>query len=526
MGGSTANELLTGRRGTRAILKKNRNPVTGYKYSFGIHMGIGRGPINEVVAVKVGDKIAWSGSQTESGDITINQPELFGGDKSEGGIVGTLKIMMGELTQKAPDALVKMLGHALPGFRRMATCFYDGQISSNSAYPKAWKLRVRRTTKGWQDDAPWYPEKAMIPLFGDPVTTTKLVPNGIEHTGGGIGGWEPTYLEVITSSTPNINAMNAAHILYECMTNREWGRGLPSTALDNASFTRAADTLFDEGFGLCLRWTRRDSLESFVQSVLDHIGATMYSDRQTSLITLKLIRKDYDATLLPIYDTNSGLLEITENEVSSLGPAVNEVVVEYTDPVSGETRTKNAQNLASLQASRGVFNSTKKSYPGIPTDAMAARIAQRDLRVSAIALRRFTIKMDRSAWKIAPGDVFRIRDVNRGILDMIVRVGRVEDGTLTNGIVTITAVQDVFGLPQAAFTGTQPPSEYKPITQPVLGRHRAFEVPYFMLSGADLADDAGFLGTVAEKPTDVSLGYTLYVKSSEPTSDEYPPSGN
>jgi hypothetical protein len=319
-------------------------------------------------------------------------------------------------------------------------------------------------------------------------------------------------------------------MIYECMTNRDWGRGLPANTLDIGSFTRAADALYEEGFGLCMRWNRRDSIESFVQSVIDHIGAVIYSDRATALITLKLIRKDYDATSLPIYDTNSGLLEITENQVGAMGPAVNEVVVEYTDPISGETRTKNAQNLASLQATRGVFNSTKKSYPGLPTVELASRVAQRDLRLNAVALRRFTITMDRSGWRVSPGDVLRIRDVVRGIRDVIVRVGRVEDGTLTKGTITVTAVQDVFGLPLASFTGNQPPGGSKPVTLPKLGRHRAFEVPYFLLKGAMrpadfdyISDDAGFLGTVVEKPTDLSLGYNLYVKSSAPTPDDLPP---
>lgn len=521
---------------------KGSGPVTGYKYSFGIHMGISRGPVDELVAIKVGDKKAWEGSVTDSSDIFINQPDLFGGDKSEGGIVGTLKVLMGEVTQKAPSALVSMLGHALPGFRRMFTCFYNGQISSNSAYPKAWKFRVRRAAKGWDGEC-WYPEKVMILMHGATQTDTIFVPKRLDHTGGPLGDAiadaynnvnqqyeEETYESQTVTYTPEIKAMNPSHMLYECYTNREWGRGLPASALDIASFTKAADTLFDEGFGLCMRWNRRDSLETFVQSVIDHIGGVVYSDRATALITLKLIRYDYDPRTLPIFDTDSGILAITESEVAAMGPAINEVVVEYTDPVTGETRTKNAQNLASLQASRGVFNSTKKTYQGIPNVDLAARVAQRDLRMNAIALRRFSITMDRNAWKIAPGDVMRIRDTVRGVRDVIVRIGRVEDGTLQGGSITITAVQDVFGLPLSSFTGDQPPGGVKPLTQPKLGRHRAFEVPYFLLKGsmtpADfdyITDDAGFLGTVAEKPTDLSLGYSIYVKPSEPTPDDLPP---
>lgn len=484
---------------------KSKNPTTGYRYFFGIHMGISRGPVDSIVEVRVGDKTAWTGSATDTGSISINKPDLFGGDKQEGGIRGTLEIMMGKPDQLASSGLVGMLKHALPGFRRMCTTFFNGTIGSNNPYPKPWTYRARRALKGWQDDTPWYPEKAIIELVGEKDADS-------------------------SESDLNIKAMNPAHIIYECLTNCEWGRGLDPARIDIGSFTAAADTLFAEGFGLCLRWNRRDTLASFVQSVIEHISAVMYSDRETALIRLRLIRNDYQASLLPIFTTDSGMLAIREGDVSALGPAVNEMVVEYTDPVSSKTRTKTAQNLASLQATNGVFNSMKKEYPGIPTAALAARLAQRDLRVNAMALRRFTITCDRRAWRVAPADVLRISDVVRGIGDVVVRVGRIEDGTLQDGTITITAVQDVFGMPLSSFIGDEPPNWIKPDNKPILKEHRAFEVPYFLLAGsmspADfdyLEDDAGYLGTVVAKPSDLSLAYNIFVKNGPPEDDEQPP---
>lgn len=504
---------------------KNSNPVTGFKYSFGIHAGLCRGPIDSIREIRVGDKQAWQGKQETSGEIRIYKPDLFGGDKQEGGIEGTMQVMMGTPDQKAHPSLVAMLGHALPGFRRMVTTFFDGAVASNNPYPKPWKYLVVRILKGWENDACWYPEKATIGLFGPAyeITTGWITdPDPFEPD-----SWKPTKKETII---PEIPAMNPAHMILECMTNREWGRGLPISALDVAAFATAADTLADEKFGLCVRWARRDSLETFVQSIIDHISAVMYADRQTGLIALKLIRLDYDPNTLPIYDTDSGLLAIRESEVSALGPGVNEIIVSYTDPISGDTRMRNTQNLASLRASRGVFNSLKKSYPAIPTAELALRVAQRDLRVNAMALRRFSLTFDRRAWRIPPGAVFRIRDTARGIGNVVVRVGRVEDGTLKNGTITITAVQDVFGLPSTSFIGTEPPTWTRPDNVPALAEHRAFEVPYFLLNGsmapadfAYIADDAGYLGTVVSKPTPLSMAYNLFIKDGPPEADEYPP---
>lgn len=479
---------------------KGKNVTTGYRYFFGIHMGLSRGPIDELIEIRVGDKVAWKGSQKTSGIINIDAPELFGGDKQEGGIIGPFHLLMGEPTQTAPAGLVTMLKHALPGFRRMVTAYFNGRIATNSPYPKPWKFRERRTTKGWQDDICWYPEKVTITLPG------------------------------LTPEAGEIKAMNGAHIIYECITNREWGRGLPATSINAASFTACADTLMEEGFGLCLRWNRRDALQSFVQSVLDHIGGVIYSDRETSLLTLKLIRHDYVAENLPIYDTDSGLLQIQEATITSLGPAVNEVRVQYTDILnSGQSRTVQAQNLASLQATKGVFNSLKKDYPGVPTASLALRLAQRDLRANAMSLRRFKLVFDRRAWRIPPAGVLRIRDPIRGIGSIVVRVGRIEDGTLVNGQIIITAVQDVFAFPEFSFIGDEPPQWVPPVTKPELKRHRVFELPYALLNRnlapadfAYLPDDGGYIGTVVEKPTPLSLNYSFSVKNAPSTPDENP----
>lgn len=138
-------------------------PVVGYKYSFGIHMGLSRGPIDELIEIKVGDKTAWRGSIKTNGNTSINQPELFGGESGEGGIIGTLTTMFGGPTQTAPTELSTVLESPMPGFRRRMTVFFNGIISMMNPYPKPWKFRVRRAKQGWDGDA-WYPEKAVISL--------------------------------------------------------------------------------------------------------------------------------------------------------------------------------------------------------------------------------------------------------------------------------------------------------------------------------------------------------------------------
>lgn len=322
-------------------------------------------------------------------------------------------------------------------------------------------------------------------------------------------------------------AMNPAHILYECYTNREWGRGLPRSSLDYASFLAAAQTLVAEGFGMCLKWSRRDGIDTFIQTVLDHIAASVFTDRATALLRIKLIRGDYNRNELKVWDTSNGILQIKDSKVNTSAGVINEIIVKYRDPVMNRDRGVNVQNLASLQS--GAFNTQTKTYMGIPTAALARRVAQRDLRAYAEGLRRFELVMDRRGSELIPGGVMRIQDAARNVPDMVVRIATIKDGTLQNGEITLSVVQDVFSLPAKSFTAPQPSTWTPPNFTPCIGRHDVFEVPYYLvrrrMRPADFAlleSDAGFIGTVAERASPYNSGYALAVRDSAPTFDDVP----
>ncbi|MCO1336695.1 hypothetical protein MO867_20420, partial [Microbulbifer sp. OS29] len=181
-------------------------------YYFGLHMGISGSENDEMVEVQVGGLTAWQGLVSSSQEIYIDEPDLFGGKEREGGIQGTMDVMMGEADQPVNSKLQAMLGGLVPAFRRCCTLFYDGMISVSNPYPKPWTFRWRRALKGWDGDV-WYADKAKILLDDD-----------------------------------NIHAMNPAHILVQCNTDRRWGRGLPRDRLDLDSYQAAADQLHAEGF--------------------------------------------------------------------------------------------------------------------------------------------------------------------------------------------------------------------------------------------------------------------------------------
>lgn len=469
---------------------KAKKITVGFDYYMDLIMGLGRGPLNELVEIEVGDRKLDMEPIIGSGVRAINNADLFGGQKGEGGIKGYLQAFMGEDGQQLHPGATALLGDPAPSLIGVATIYFSGLICSMNPYPKKWRMRVRRSTAGW-DGPVWYSSKL------------KIVMNGVDAEGN-----------------PNeIHATNAVHILYEALTNRPWGRGIPREVMDDAAWRTAADTAYAEGLGLCLRWSRQDTLASFIQTVLDHLNAALRLDKQTGLYTIKLIRNDYDVDELPIFNNDSGLLTITEANNAAPAGLLNEIVVNYTDPVTHTDKQVRAHNLASIQA-QGALNSDTRDYKGAPTGELALRLCERDLRVASTNLRRFTLVCDRRAWRTQPGDVLKIQDPQRGLGTVVIRVGSTEENKHTDGKITLVCAEDVFALNLNTFSQIQPPTWVPPDLSPQIARRLVYEMPYVECienfppgEFAAIQPLTGYISAHAEKPTPVSMAFDLAVEA-------------
>lgn len=517
--------------------KAGGDQTIGYRYFMTLQMGLARGPIDEVVEVMVGGTRVWPIAEGESfkgkynltnnyiADNTsqvktvalgpddkaslqfadgeskvvdrdeiatarftkVNFPvdagEVFGGDSKEGGIKGFMHVFMGDNDLDVRNTFdFYGLQGLIPGMRGVATILYDGLISSMNPYPKKWSFRIRRTTKGWQNDQVWNRSMATI-----------WMNNG------------------------QIMGMNGAHIIYEALTNKAWGRGWPTTLLHDESFRIAASVMFDEGLGLCMKYNRTTSIGDLVATVLDHIGGSLYTDPVSGQVGLKLLRDDYVPTDLPLYGYDSGLLAINQDEVLVSDEAVNEVVVKWRDPLTNQDRESRIQNLASIQINNGEIFTTTKTYKGISTEELALRVAQRDLRVATSSNKRFTIELDRRANTLVVGDVIRITAPELGLYDVIVRIGKLSVGAGNKGQITATCVIDVFGLKYSSFGKNQPPQSGRfnripPAIKDYIVREATWGEMIRTVDPANLAlltGETGYIATLAQKPSPLSLGYHI-----------------
>lgn len=111
---------------------KPKQRVTRYYLS--THLGVCHGPVDAIYQIRLGDKLAWAGRVESNQTITINQPELYGGVKKEGGPIGDVDVMLGGASQLMSDGLASMLGvdkNSAPGFRGICSLFFgsDGEFA-------------------------------------------------------------------------------------------------------------------------------------------------------------------------------------------------------------------------------------------------------------------------------------------------------------------------------------------------------------------------------------------------------------
>ena len=316
--------------------------------------------------------------------------------------------------------------------------------------------------------------------------------------------------------------MNPAHILRRLYTDPSIGRGLGALRLDEESWRQAADTFFAEGMGLCLKWSRSGSVANFAGEVINHAGAAVYTSRRTGKIVLQPIRGDYDIEDLPLYTPDTGLLGFDDDVSSAQQSGINEVVVKYFDPIKKSEAAVREKNLGAILAAGSITVAEEVSYPGIATESLARRVARRDLKAKSGFIKRMSVRLDRRGSRIMPGHVFRVSDPSRGIVNMVLRAGRVEYGTVTDGTVTVVALEDIFGLPATVYREPEENGYVPPDNSPrIPSLQRVIEAPYRELVQAlgqaeagSMDPSSGYLHGIAVRPSALTESFTMVAQVS------------
>jgi len=477
--------------------------TVGYKYLLGLHMVICYGPIDEVHEIRVADRLAYDAggadpAVTSSQSININKPELFGGEEREGGVGGLavggnvgslsgffqfinqllrggkLDIAFGEASQVPNAYLQSVLTGEVPAYRGVVSFIFNRFYIGNNPYLKDWEFQVSR------------------------------------------------YPAVFNAATRQIGTdANPANMIFEILTNVDWGMGYNSGDMDLVSFNASAATLDSEGFGLSMILTQSDEIEGFINSILEHINGSLYLDLATGQFVLRLIRDDFVPASLPLFD-ESNIVDLLNFSRRAWGETINELTVVYRDQETNKNVPITVQDMANIQIQGTTINTTRQ-YPGISNSEQALFVALRDLRTLSSPLAKVKMRVNRDAWDTAPGDVFRLSWVAFGIVEVVFRVGAINYGNLKDGHIIIDAIEDVFGLPSASYAAPQISGWVIPGGPPADAPFQFIEDATFYDivqqigedDAANVAADQGFIKAFAAKPTSDHYNFTLFISPDE-----------
>lgn len=429
--------------------------IKGFRYKVGIQFAFCRGPVDKLLRIWIGDDLVFTGDVAHNGTLTINEPELFGGDDlGSGGVVGTLRFFSGTNNQSPSSYLddFQLEGGKTPAYR--GTCYLAPSVDpiyiGNSTSIKPWKFELRRIPNG----------------LG--------LPSGQAAINGG-------------------NDANPANVLYEIFTDTEWGLGQPTSAIDIPSFEAAAETLANEGNGFSYILDREMKTIDLLDLVEQQISGKVFFNTVTAKWQIRLARADYDIDTIPVI-SEANALEIKDFTRGSWEDTTNIVRAKFNDRANEYQGTfALAQDSANIALQDGVNVSTTVNYPGVKDAALANQLAWRTLRTLSYPLAKATFVMDRSFYATNPVDVFAFTSTKFGLTKLPMRVTRVDLGDLENNQVTLDCVQDVFFFQVGSFgdpggTGWDGPQDT--LLPFVAAEQLAFEAPRGFVSRSP--DTTGF----------------------------------
>jgi len=603
-----------------------------YDILLSIDYGICHGPVDRLNRIRVKEERVYCGDESTRVDIPVNQPELFGGDSAEGGVVGTIEFYPGDFSQVASDQLATRAERtvsSMPGYKGLCHAFFRGNGSAGSGIGFRWQTNnpympgtdfsVSRMpqlpgsgyAEIWpptevDDDGNFVSDIPAIlgnvnhsvvysleydnqtSYFGFDLIQQGFSANNLDFDGAvefgkvfiemrtqgyigdnlAVGFWayqienasganvhadsggvasedyttvegneyvyhmefpsvtnnpgsfgpdDPRFFEIFytffigTATTATVSYSikqkevlpghcdpedtlgplpdaNPAHIIYEILTNADWGKGEDPANIDESTFVAAAQTLHGEWFGLSFEWSRQTKIEDFISEVLDHIQAMLFVDPETGKWTLKLLRDDYSTA--GMREINPGNATIENAKRTSWGNTINEIIVAYTDPENEKDATVSVQDLAAVSIQGGIV-SEKRAYRGVRNEFLAKKIADRDVRQSSFPKFAATIYVDRAEWNIRPGDVRPFSWPEDGIGSMIIRIMSVDYGGISDRRIKLEVMEDFFALDQTTFVEPQKPEWQNPnsLPQPLSAQVRmGVPMPLLLRNGRTVSE--------------------------------------
>ena len=414
----------------------------------------------------------------------INKRNLFGGYKSGGGYVGNFTFYNGSFNQDVDAVIEAKVGSGnVPAYVGVSHIVFDNNYIGET--PALRKMEF------------------LLDCY------TNNISNGY---GGRIG--------------IGADDIDPAEAIYTILTDRWKGLSVDPDDIDLSTFQDASTTLISENNGCSLVVSSPQNGKKVITEILRQIDGILYQDGASGQIKLKLIREDYTPAALTVYDEDD-IIKVTNFSKTAWGDVKSEVRVSFSNRDSQSSRVAIAQDMAiaNMMGSRQI---SEISFPFCYSKSLANKLAARELSLLSTPLFRMTVQMNRNGYALAPADVIKISWPEYGLSEVIMRVQKVDLGSLMDGKIVVELVQDVFASSAVVLADPVDSSwvDDRPVPQ-TIATQAVVEMPYFYSSRLEypVPDGYGDIIPFAIQPQTSSLSYSLLSSTNTGALDIYEPYG-
>lgn len=378
----------------------------------------------------IGDTKVFSGNVTATTQsaVTINEPTLFGGNTTgNGGFMADLDFFNGSPTQPVSDFLNKT----------------ERQRILSAPTPTA----PRYTSTAYVIVREIGPPTAIRGAYVGNSTTIKTMSFDVERTPALFPGQTAGQNKIGTDGD-----VNPVNVLYEYLTNTEWGLGEAAADIDTgtgSSFLYVSNLMIAEVNGMSMLVDTELEGDVFLRELERQMEAIVFRELTTGKWTIKAPRADYDINLVPQFDEDSAEVRSFtqsgwEDTTSQVQVLFNDRDNDYKESFALAQDTGAAQILGGGTVTTAQPSPTQTRFPGVKNAALAVQLAWRELRVLGYPLARATFAVDRRYYGIGLGSVIAWSSERYGFTKLPMRVTAINYGELTDATIEITTVQDVF----------------------------------------------------------------------------------
>lgn len=430
------NVLWYGNLKAEAITKKipqgpfrsDKKQVMGHKYYVDMQLAVGFGGSGTVL------KKIWEDEEVIFENRTPGNISRFAGDASNDDIFhGRFYFYDGSPGQKPSAVLEELMDESnLSAFRNLSYLVFSRAYIGKSTRSKAVSFEIERLSES---------------------------PTGMRSRENIMGDANPAY------------------IIYEILTNDDWGAQIPTHLIDIDSIEDAAKTFYDEKLGLSYIWSTPSSYIDVLKHIYNHCECRLRQNHKNGLLELYVVRNNYDVNqLLTLNKSNiSSVLNYSKGSMDTIN---TEVRVKFRNRHAVyEERYVSSQNIGTLNNKRQ-RSSIDKDYTMFTRPELAQWAADRDIVPASTDIANCQIECNRDAQDLNIGDPVLVDLPRISRYPTVYRVTSIDMGTINSNRIQLDLVQDVFGLSLSLYEAQTGSTGNQYSTEPQNAKHVAItEIP-------------------------------------------------